>query len=131
MPTARTAKADWRLRLELLGIGVVAVSVILAILAVAQVQHEFRFAFRTGLPGTGATTLTVPKGSHVSISFASGDGTAAEFQLIDGGLNWVYSDDAPNASYSFVANDPPYYIGAVADTTDTVYAWGTYSTPLL
>jgi hypothetical protein len=131
MPTAQSARPDWKLRIELIVIAVVVASVVLAILAVAPVQHSYSEQFSSSYLAPAAATLTFPRGSQVSGSWATGDGGSASFIIVDSSQSLVYSSSGPNGTYSFTAGNPPYTFAAESEFAETVYAWGTYSAPLL
>jgi hypothetical protein len=131
MPTAQSAKADWKLRIELLIVAAVAAIAIAAILALTPVQHSYSEQFSSAYSTPGAATLTVPRGSQVSGSWATGDGRTVDFGILDSNQNLIYTSDASNGTYSFTASSPPYTFVATSFASEPVYVWGTYSAPLI
>jgi hypothetical protein len=131
MPTAQSAKPDWKLRVELVIIAVATACVVAAIFAVAPVQHSYSEEFSSSYAAPGAATLTPPKGSQVSGSWATGDGGTADFVILNSNQDIVYTSDAASGTYTFTASNPPYTFAVTSYSSETVYVWGTYLAPLL
>jgi hypothetical protein len=104
---------------------------IVVVLALVRSQYPYADHFTAAGFSAAGTTLSPPKGSSVSGSWATSNGGSVSFQILDSQGNVVYFSEGSTGDYTFTASSPPYAFEALSTSTVTVYVWGNYSYPLL